>query len=517
MLRPSFFTLAVLFVVSSVNAQIDGDNIFGQDQVISVNIDFPDANFWNILVANYEADNNDYLAGHLTLTDATGTYNIDSVGIRLKGNSSYNHPGNKKSFKIDFNEFVSGQNYDGLKKLNFSNAFKDPTCMREKVFFDVCQAAGVAAPRTSFANVSYNGIPWGFYTIVEQIDDQFLDWRILDDDGNLFKAGDNFSAGPGGGGTPADLVYYGAAQSSYEERYELNSNEDINDWSDLIDFIDFINNATDAEFQVGIASRIEWTEFLRSMALDNLFSNLDSYIGSARNYYVYHNTSTGKWEWVKWDANEAFGSYANGVNNITSLALDYHSADRPLVDRIFNDDVLYEMYLAEVCFLTENLFNSATMNARIDEIKTLIQASVYADDNKMYTDANFNTNIESNITSGGGPGGGTTYGLKSFVTSKSNYVAGVLDCSVFTGIEDAEKEQFSFYPNPASDEVYLDLQGKSSLGAAIIDLQGRVIQHYSATELSRNVLDVSSLNSGIYLLQIQWKDQNSLAQKLIIE
>ena len=53
------------------------------------------------------------------------------------------HPGDKKSFKIDFNKFISGQNYDGLKKLNFSNGFKDPTCMREKLFFDVCRQVGV--------------------------------------------------------------------------------------------------------------------------------------------------------------------------------------------------------------------------------------------------------------------------------------------------------------------------------------------------------------------------------------
>ena len=42
----------------------------------------------------------------------------------------------------------------------------------------------------------------------EQIDDQFLDWRILDDDGNLFKAGDNFGGGMGGGNAAADLVDY---------------------------------------------------------------------------------------------------------------------------------------------------------------------------------------------------------------------------------------------------------------------------------------------------------------------
>ena len=65
------------------------------------------------------------------------------------------------------------------------------------------------APRASFADVTFNGVPWGFYTVVEQIDDQFLDWNILEDDGNLFKAGDNFGGGggPGGGGNTTCLLY----------------------------------------------------------------------------------------------------------------------------------------------------------------------------------------------------------------------------------------------------------------------------------------------------------------------
>ena len=151
---------------------------------------------WSLLEANYEADENEYIVAHLTLTDVSGTHVRDSVGVRLKGNSSYMHPGDKKSFKIDFNKFVSGQNYDGLKKLNFSNGFKDPTCMREKLFFDVCREVGVPAPRASFAEVTFNGEPRGFYTVVEQIDDQFLDWNIQEDSGNLFKAGDNFGEGP---------------------------------------------------------------------------------------------------------------------------------------------------------------------------------------------------------------------------------------------------------------------------------------------------------------------------------
>ena len=86
------------------------------------------------------------------------------------------------------------------------------------------------------------------------------------------------------------------------------------------------------------AGGVGTNNLLKSIALDNLFGNLDTYTGSARNYYIYHNLTTQKWEWIKWDGNESFGSYSNGVNNMTSLDLDYHNSDRPLIERIFDNE-----------------------------------------------------------------------------------------------------------------------------------------------------------------------------------
>ena len=389
-----------------------------------------------MLEANYEADENEYIAAHLTLTDVSGTHVMDSVGVRLKGNSSYMHPGDKKSFKIDFNKFISGQNYDGLKKLNFSNGFKDPTCMREKLFFDVCREVGVPAPRASFAEVTFNGEPWGFYTVVEQIDDQFLDWNIQEDSGNLFKAGDNFGGGGpggGGGGAEADLVHYGNDQLVYEERYELKSNEDANDWSDLMSFLDFVNNTTADAFAAGIDFRMDVDGFLRSAALDMLFSNLDTYTGSARNYYIYHNMDTDMWQWIKWDGNEAFGSYANGAGNMETLAIDYSDSPRPLLENMLGHPDLYARYIGHVCDLVDHVFNEAHMHAQIDATAELIAPFVYADSHKMYSNADFDTNLSSDLVGGGGPGGGgpgggTTYGLKSFVTNRASYVLTQLEC-----------------------------------------------------------------------------------------
>mgnify|MGYP000427090435 CR=1 FL=1 len=484
-----------------LQAQIEGDNIFKEDQIIKIELNFSQVSFWDSLTLNYETET--YMRADLTLTDMTGTYTFPDVGVRLKGNSSYRHPGVKKSFKIDFNKYVSGQNYDGLKKLNFSNAFKDPSLMREKLFFDVCLEAGVPAPRTNFSNVFFNGELWGFYTVVEQIDDQFLDWAILDDDGNLFKAAANFGGGPGGGGgNEADLKYYGDSQSAYEESYELKSNEEENDYSDLIDFTEFVDTSSPEVFENELGEHLELEEYIRSAALDNLFANLDSYTGSARNYYIYHNLTTDKWEWIKWDGNESFGTYSQGAGgNITNLALDYHSNDRPLLENLFNSPRLYARYEVAICDLTGRYFNPTYMNAQIDAARDLIQASVYADVNKMYTDNNFDVNIESNISVGGGPGGGNVFGLKSFVEARNIFVTSQLDCSTISSVGQENFLDVNIYPNPFSGIVNLKGDFTNINGLTVHNLLGQQVHQKDMNVADKISLDLSFLDKGTYFLK----------------
>ena len=107
--RIAIFSILVSFGTlfsKPVLGQVDWDNLFDTDQVVDIQLDFPQSDFWTQLEYNYINEDllgTAYIPASLTLTDLTGTYTFDSVGVRLKGNSSYGHPGDKKSFKIDFN------------------------------------------------------------------------------------------------------------------------------------------------------------------------------------------------------------------------------------------------------------------------------------------------------------------------------------------------------------------------------------------------------------------------------
>ena len=118
-----------------------------------------------------------------------------------------------------------------------------------------------------------------------------------------------------------------------------------------------------------------------------------------------------------------------------TLAIDYANPTRPLLERMFDHDDCIRATSIH-CELTETLFNETHLHERIDVVTELIVSSVYADDNKMYSNADFEANLASNLSSGGGgPNGGTTYGLKSFVTNRPAHVTSQLECQTVSDVE----------------------------------------------------------------------------------
>ncbi len=495
--------LGLLRAASSMAQTAPSDSLFNTDQVVTVNITFADPNFWTTLTTYYANDLGETLTGSVSITDLTGTYSYDSIEVDLKGNSTYSHPGNKKSFKIDFNDNIGGQKYHGMRKVHFNNCWNDPTFMREKLFFDYCQEQGVLAPRVNYANIYMNGTFWGFYDLVEAVDKDFLDRHLDDTAGNLFKAADNFQQG--GGGAEADLLWYGADQASYYDRYELKTNETANDWSDLVDLLDQLNNADDAFLLTHFPVRWKWNDLLRSLAMDNMYGNLDSYINSARNYYLYHDSSNTQWNWIHWDANMAFGSYPAMGQNAITLSPTYVATNRPLMTRIMGIPELRTAYLNKYCSVHEN-FNNTYLDPRIDSIATLIQPYVLADVNKQFTLAQFTANIDGDITVQGGGGGGqqTIRGLKSFILARNNSLDGTLDCTTAGVAELAGTNGLEVFPNPATDAVNVVLPSGAALSELrLLDALGR----YLPVSISGGAVQLTALSPGIYVLRATYKGQ----------
>lgn len=503
--------LTVMVFIHIAPAQ-PGSSLF-DDQIHDIYIDFPQPDYWQLLLINKFNDDSFNTSTFIPATVIIDGDTIDSTGIQFRGYSSYiSYPTRKKPFQLSFDEYHPDQTYDGLTSLNLNNFFLDPTFCREKLCLDFLNQNNIPAPRGNYLRLYINGEYSGLYLMVERVNKTFCSLRFGNNDGNLFK-GDN------GTSKCATLEYF-TDTTNYTECYELKTNEVQNDWSDFITFIDKINNTPDSEFHDSLEHYFNTKSFLLNWAACNLFTDYDSYpFLYQHSYYLYHNIATGKFEWIAWDMNGVLGpdlteDYPH-MDSTDILFFPEPTNKKPLCKRMLADSIYVSEYLNDVCLLSHFAFLPSVLDSTIDAWHFMIQPDVYADTLKMYTNAEFEMNFDSTVY-----GDKIIPGLKTFIASRSAFVnnqldsLGYSDCLVFTGTEiiTTVHPDLVISPNPFHDVSYLNLSKlvlsegllkdkDDLLTLRITDLSGRILTQQT-TAAKDNIEIGNELPNGFYLLQV---------------
>jgi hypothetical protein len=430
-----FLAILAMSAASIALAQNAGDNLFSGIQIHTINIAFPQQHYWDSLTTYYSAGNEQYMAATVTVDGII----YDSVGVRLKGNSSYTYPNNKKSFKIAFDQYKSLK-WDGEKAVHLNNMWEDPTFMREKVHLDFCRDAGIPAPRANYAQLSINDTAFAFYSLVENVDKTFLTTHYATKAGDMFKAVDAF----GGQDTlVSNFVWYGTDTSLYSPRYELKTDGSVTARPTLFAFIDSLNHSGTPA--TTLASMVDLPAYYRAMATDILFANLDSYVGTCRNFYVYFLPTTNVLDWIIWDVGLSFGGLSSsGVSSVETMSVTYvsDSTKRPLFGKILATPALRKDFLKTLYGLDTTYFTQARLIPHIDSVANAIKTYVNADTRKMYTYAQFLSNISSDLTIGAG----RKPGLKSFIAARTASVLSQLTALGIVGATDTTSKDSTTTP-----------------------------------------------------------------------
>ncbi len=499
-MKPLARSLALALLLAPQVAMAAGDTVFAGTQVFTIDIEFPQTAWWDSLVVYYEAGLEQMLAATVTIDGVA----IDSVGVRFKGNASYTHPNDKKPFRLAFDEFRAAQRWDALKGVHLNNCWEDPTFIREKLHLDFCRDAGVPAPRGNFADLSLNGEHWGFYSLVEHVDKTFMTDRYGNNDGNRYKAVDGFLGGPS-----SDFKWYGSDPGSYTARYELKSDSVATTWHDLIAVIDSLNNG--AAVATTLPPVVNLTSLYRAFATDILFANLDSYVGSCRNFYLYFEETTGRMEWIVWDTGMSFGSYWSAAQNYETLGLTYVSspANRPLAAKLFADPTLGQDYLVALCGLYTRYFSSSRLLPQVTALADRVRPYVEADPRKMYTNAQFETNLTTDIT----VGGHRKPGLTAFIAARELNVAEQLDALGVSCASTIEPGDVVLNEFAASNTLILDPAGEAEDWIELfnttdvdIDLGGMYLSDDPGAITKWQFPAGTLISAGAYL--IVWADED---------
>lgn len=371
---------------------------------------------------NAQSDH-EYLATFI-FTGAGVQDTVERAGFRLRGNTS--REAAKKSFKVSFNTFERGRKYRGLEKLNLNGEHNDPSIIRAKLCWDIFRSMEVPTSRANHVTLFINGVYFGLYINVEHIDEVFVRTRFGNNDGNLYKCL-----------WPADLAYLGDDPDLYKAEffgrraYDLKTNKAKEDYSDLAHFVSVLNLTPDSTFAREIQRVFNVDSFLRALAVDVAVGSWDDYWFLKNNYYLYHNTETGLFEFIPFDYDNTFGIWWDdilrgidwGTRNIYNWGHPFER--RPLVTRILAVPEFRNRFSFYLNRLLQTAFDPQSFFPKIDALHNLITPAAESDTFRTqdygFTITDFHNSYLQSL------GGHVKYGLKPYITIRRSSALGQLE------------------------------------------------------------------------------------------
>lgn len=398
--RSIYFICICLFLFATT--YLSAQTFYSTSTIQEIHLTFSQSN-WHEVLTNLKKKGNDRILAKVSINGEA----FDSVGVRYKGNSSFNAAEKKKPFNIKLDHIIKDQNYQEYETLKLSNAFRDPSFVREVLAYEIARKY-MPSPKANFAKVYVNGKYHGLYTNVESIDSKFLKGYFGDGKKQpFFKCNtDKEKTVVSGCKTlkGATLEYIGDNPQCYEIKFQLKSKSE-NDWKELMGLIYTLNNEPEK-----IASVLNIDATLKYLAFNNVVVNLDSYSGLfAHNYYLFQDEA-GQFHPLVWDLNMAFGGFNHsGLKNSLPLYdmqtldpfLHENNTNRPMIHQLLQKPAYrqkYQTYMETI--LAEN-FTNGWYAERAKELQRIIEVEVKNDPNKLYSFEAFKNNLAKTENVGG--------------------------------------------------------------------------------------------------------------------
>ena len=387
-------------------------NFYNVNSLVTIEITFTQNN-WDQILDTYYANGLDQ---RLLATVVINGQSFDSVGVKYKGNSTYNPNNAKNPFNIKLDEFIK-QDYNDYSVLKLSTGDKDPSFVREVLGYEIARKY-MDAPQSNYAKVYVNGSYLGLYDNVESVNGDFQERYLYADRDDTRVKCNPVSVQNGG----SSLQYLGANQSSYYNFYELDSDSG---WNDLVALCNIVDNAPTL-----IEDYLDIDRAIWMLAYNNVMVNLDSYTGPFRqNYYLIMAKNTDMTP-VIWDLNQSMGSFSminqgpgGGSLAQMNILLRQNETGWPLLNLILQDDTYRRMYIAHCkTIYEENIANNQYLS-RAQELQAVFSNALQTDNNAIFSYTQAQSNLSATVSGGGGGGGGGYIGLSQLFDARKTYLA----------------------------------------------------------------------------------------------
>ena len=470
--------------------------LFDDARLSSVHITLP-ADSLHVLYDSILSDH--YYLARFVFDDTERFDTVDSVGFRLRGNTS--RYSEKKSFKVSFNTYVPGRRYQGVKKINLNGEHNDPTMVREKLYYELWKNTGQPERRTTFVKVYVNQVYYGLYTLLEEMDKDWLGRVFPDNDGNLYKCT-----------YPADLAYHGPDQEAYKELengtatggrvYELQTNEEEDDYRRFVDVVTVLSRPAAGTFAADIAALFNVNGFLRALALDVATGNWDDYGYNRNNYYLYDNPADGKFHFITYDPDNTFGIDWFGIDWGTRDCRNWVNKKvyLPLAQKLLAVPEYNERYKRYLDTIAQSVIATETVFPRIDAMYGLIREAAVADTFRTldygFSVADFDNSFTQAL------GQHVKYGLKPFFETRRQSILAQLH-PAGAGNGPGSHGKPAVFPNPAGATITVGVSDHAELPGEleVTDTFGRRFR-IARVPGTAAVFRTEGLSPGLYILHL---------------
>lgn len=361
--------LALGFGLLATSPVLAVDPMFDQSRLHECKLELDPAD-WAALRANFQT--NQYYAANLTIDGEV----VRQVGIRSRGAGS--RSGEKPGLKVDFNKYVSGQEFHGYKSVVLDNVTQDPSMMRELLANSVFEAVGIPAPQIAFCRLTINTDFWGLYTLIESVSKPFLKSRLGEESGTLYdyEYTDDYR-----------FTYKGDGLDAYVPvPFEPQTNEGKLD-TGLPEFIKAINQTPQSGYAAAMETYIDVKKFLTHLAVENACAEYDGIVGQfgLNNFFLYQYGGQKKFVFIPWDKDTSFQA--------AEWPVQYRMDTNEFTKRLMQDPAMKSYYESEVKRIATNFVTTAFLGGKIDTFANMIRASVSADTHKPFTVADFEASV----------------------------------------------------------------------------------------------------------------------------
>ena len=368
---------------------------------------------WNRLLSLYDANafTTQYIMATATFVKEGETTVIDSVGLRIKGNTSRRRPEgyygqmhqrdntdwHHAHFGVNLRKYVDDDAHtiQGVRKLHLKWFKDDPAYVREVFCFELFRRAGVwTALRDNYCRLwlhvegDSHEAYYGVYGMLEPIDKRYLKDRknrFGSSDGYLWKCR---NAAAGLNNPNGDIWYDDDTDDRHAYTLETNTSEFDSARVQLVDFMNKINGLSDNDFRTWIQQVTDVDLLLKTYAVNVAVGMWDDYWNNANNYYLYFNgtgTSGYKFYFIPYDYDNTLGtSLRCGVQDDAGRhsPLNWGNDNNRLIARLLKFDDFKAIYIKHLKFLVKSgnaMMDRQTAQARIRSWQRKIEQYVNND------------------------------------------------------------------------------------------------------------------------------------------